>query len=80
MKSLRDEMEIVNAYELMGTYRGAAVLCGTTAKTVKRVLERLTTSASRRPSVIRPNVLIRSRCLASMRVKARPLIPAVAEV
>jgi hypothetical protein len=40
MKSLRDEMEIVNAYELMGTYRGAAALCGTTAKTVKRVLER----------------------------------------
>jgi hypothetical protein len=40
MKSLRDEMEIVNAYELVGTYRGAATLCGTTAKTVKRVLER----------------------------------------
>jgi hypothetical protein len=40
MKSLRDEMEIVNAYELVGTYRGAAALCGTTAKTVKRVLER----------------------------------------
>jgi hypothetical protein len=40
VKSLRDEMEIVNAYELVGTYRGAAALCGTTAKTVKRVLER----------------------------------------
>ena len=36
MKSLRDEMEIVNAYELVGTYRGAAALYGTTAKTVKR--------------------------------------------
>ena len=35
MKSLRDEMEIVNAYELVGTYRGAAALCGTTAKTVR---------------------------------------------
>ncbi|GAC1328779.1 MAG: hypothetical protein NVSMB2_28020 [Chloroflexota bacterium] len=33
-------MEIVNAYELVGTYRAAAALCGTTAKTVKRVLER----------------------------------------
>src|ERR671927_12762 len=40
VKSLRDEMEIVNAYELVGSYRGAAALCGTTAKTVKRVLER----------------------------------------
>ena len=25
-------MEIVNAYELVGTYRGAAALCGTTAQ------------------------------------------------
>jgi hypothetical protein len=42
MKSLRDEMEIVNAFELVGTYRGAAALSGTTAKTVKRVVERRT--------------------------------------
>ena len=40
MKSLRDRMEIVNAYAAVGTYRGAAALCGTTHKTVKRVLER----------------------------------------
>jgi transposase len=40
MKSARDQMEIVNAYEAVGTYRGAAALCGTTHKTVKRVLER----------------------------------------
>src|SRR5437899_3512272 len=42
LKSLREQMEIVNAYELVGTYRGAAALCGTTAKTVKRVLGRRT--------------------------------------
>src|SRR6185295_10975680 len=30
----------VNAYAALGTYRGAAALCGTTHKTVKRVLER----------------------------------------
>src|SRR5216683_7212114 len=35
MKSLRDEMEIVNAYDLVDTYRGAAALCATTAKTVR---------------------------------------------
>src|ERR1700680_1385176 len=40
MKSAGDEMEIVNAYAAVGTYRGAAALCGTTHKTVKRVLER----------------------------------------
>ncbi len=33
-------MDIVNAYRLMGTYRGAATLCGTTHKTVRRVVER----------------------------------------
>jgi Integrase core domain len=33
-------MDIVNAYAELGSYRGAAALCGTTHKTVKRVLER----------------------------------------
>src|SRR3954465_5598013 len=33
-------MDIVNAYAALGTYRGAAALCGTTHRTVKRVLER----------------------------------------
>jgi transposase len=32
-------MDIVTAYEQVGTYRGAAGLCGTTHKTVKRVIE-----------------------------------------
>lgn len=33
-------MDILNAYRTVGTYRGAAALCGTTHKTVKRVVER----------------------------------------
>jgi transposase len=33
-------MDIVNAYHAVGTYRGAAALCGTTHKTVKRVIDR----------------------------------------
>ena len=40
MKTARDEMDIVNAYRAVGTYRGAAALCGTTHKTVRRVMER----------------------------------------
>src|SRR5919206_140540 len=40
VKSARQQMEIVNAYAAVGTYRGAALLCGTTHRTVKRVLER----------------------------------------
>ena len=31
-------MDIVAAYEQVGTFRGAAALCGTTHKTVKRVV------------------------------------------
>jgi len=41
-------MEIVNAYELVGSDRGAAQLCGTTHKTVKRVLERRDVGEARR--------------------------------
>src|SRR5438105_12953000 len=41
VKSSRERMEIVNAFAAVGSYRGAAALCGTTHKTVKRVLERL---------------------------------------
>ena len=33
-------MNIISAYRQVGTYRGAAELCGTTHKTVKRVVER----------------------------------------
>ena len=33
-------MDIIAAYREVGTYRGAAAICGTTHKTVKRVVER----------------------------------------
>ena len=40
MKSARENMDIIAAYQQVGTYRGAAVMCGTTHKTVKRIIER----------------------------------------
>ncbi|MCB1254778.1 MAG: helix-turn-helix domain-containing protein, partial [Austwickia sp.] len=40
MKSKREEMDIVAAYQQVGTYRAVAEICGTTHKTVKRVIER----------------------------------------
>ncbi|MEV6364866.1 IS21 family transposase [Nocardia asteroides] len=40
MKSARDRMDTISAYREVGTYRGAAQLCGATHKTVKRVVER----------------------------------------
>jgi transposase len=33
-------MDVIAAYREVGTYRGAAVMCGTTHKTVKRIIER----------------------------------------
>jgi hypothetical protein len=33
-------MDIIASFREVGTYRGAAEMCGTTPKTVKRVIER----------------------------------------
>ena len=33
-------MDVIAAYRGVGTYRGAAEMCGTTHKTVKRIVER----------------------------------------
>lgn len=39
MKNERERMDIISAYREVGSYRGAAAMCGTTHKTVKRVIE-----------------------------------------
>ena len=45
-------MEIVNVYEELGSYRATAEVCGTSAKTVRRVIERrrATTAGQARPA------------------------------
>lgn len=45
LKSARERMNIISAYHQVGSYRGAAELCGTTHKTVKRVIERAEAAA-----------------------------------
>jgi hypothetical protein len=40
LKSARDRMDIISAYREAGSYRGAAVISGTTPKTVRRVIAR----------------------------------------
>jgi transposase len=40
VKSARERLDIVNAYAELGSYRAAAELCGTTHKTVRRIVER----------------------------------------
>ena len=84
MKSARDELDIVNAYAATGTYRGAAALCGTTHKTVKRVLARRAAGAEPgRQSVRRPRNTDAIRELIDRRVQetdgrisAKRLLPA----
>lgn len=40
MKSAREQLDVLTAYAELGSYRAAAALCGTTHKTVRRVVER----------------------------------------
>ncbi len=40
MKSAREKMDMIAAYTDVGSYRGAAALCGCDPKTVKRAVER----------------------------------------
>src|ERR1700752_3582458 len=47
MKSSGEEMDIIAAYRQVGTFRGAAAMCGTTHKTVKRVVERAASGGTR---------------------------------
>ncbi len=40
MLSARKQLDVITAYREVGTYRGAAEICGVTHKTVKRIIER----------------------------------------
>jgi transposase len=39
LKNAKERMDVIAAYRDVGTYRGAAEICGTTHKTVKRIIE-----------------------------------------
>lgn len=84
MKSARARMDIVNAYAELGSYRAAAAVCGTTHKTVKRIVERQRRGEPERPRPSRAtNVdgvreLIAERVRASGgRISAKRLLPVV---
>jgi transposase len=40
VKTAREQLDILTTYQELGSYRAAAALCGTTHKTVRRVVER----------------------------------------
>ena len=81
MKSAREQLDILSAYRDLGSYRAAAALCGTTHRTVRRVVER-----QGRPPLERPprpkstdpvGELIAGRVRATDgRISAKRLLPA----
>ena len=57
MKTTRDYVNMIDAYQELGSYRAAAELCGITHKTVRRAIERQEAGGPwvRRPRVLRRN-------------------------
>src|SRR5262249_49408808 len=57
LKTTRDYVHIIDAYNQLGSYRAAAELCGTSDKTVKRAVERQQAGGpwSRRARALRRN-------------------------
>ena len=49
MKTAREQLDIRTTYQELGSYRATAALCGTTHKTVRRVVERRSRPALERP-------------------------------
>ncbi|HXA60083.1 MAG TPA: IS21 family transposase [Streptosporangiaceae bacterium] len=82
MKTAREVMDVIAAYREVGTYRGAAVMCGTTHKTVKRIIERA--EAGGKPPVRRARernfdrvaaVVVERVAATSGRISAKRLLP-----
>jgi transposase len=84
MKSAREVMDVIAAYREVGTYRGAAVMCGTTHKTVKRIIERAESGGKPPVRKVRERnfdavaALVAERVAAtSGRISAKRLLPQV---
>ncbi len=80
MLSARKKLDVITAYREVGTYRGAAQMCGVTHKTVKRVIER-DLAAARRVERRRNYESVRSLVAAKVedtkaRISAKRLLPA----
>ena len=54
LKSAKDRMDIISAYQQVGSYRAAADMCGTTPKTVKRVVGKFEAGEAAPPGRPRP--------------------------
>ena len=74
-------MDVITAYREVGTYRGAAEMCGTTHKTVKRIVERDQVVAGRvawRANYESMRALVAQRLKDTVgRISAKRLLPEV---
>ena len=80
MLSARKQLDIVTAYSEVGTYRGAAEICGVTHKTVKRTVER-DAAGGTRPDRVPNYEIVRALVAAKVeetsgKISAKRLLPA----
>ena len=83
MKSARDRMDIISIFQQVGSYRGTAAICGTTPKTVKRVIARAEAGGTGSARVRRVRNyesvagLVAAKIISSSgRISAKRLLPA----
>jgi transposase len=81
VKTAREQLDILTAYHELGSYRAAAALCGTTHKTVRRVLERRSRPAIERSPRAKSTDAVRDLIVAKLsatdgRISAKRLLPA----
>src|SRR5450756_750870 len=76
-------MDIISTYQQVGSYRGTAAVCGTTAKTVKRVIVRAEAGGTGSPRVRRvrnfesvAGLVAAKIASSSGRISAKRLLPA----
>ena len=80
MKTAREQLDILSRYRELGSYRATAALCGTTHKTVRRVVERRGKPPAERPPRRRNTdpvvALVAERVRATDgRISAKRLLP-----
>ena len=79
MLSARKEMDVKNAYREVGTYRGAAEMCGVDPKTVKRVVQAERAAAvrvARRKNYESVRALVAAKVeLTKCKISAKRLLP-----
>ena len=80
MKTAREQLDILTTYAELGSYRATATLCGTTHKTVRRVVERRSRPVTERPARPHNTDIVRGLIAAKVeatdgRISAKRLLP-----